>query len=52
MLVQIKDRKYTSFSYCPPFETESPHPFLHKLFHHDEIIYHEPQNKIEIKHPS
>jgi len=50
MLVQIKDRKYSSFSYNPPFETESPHPFLHKLFHGDEIIYHESQNLIKITH--
>jgi len=49
MLVQIEDRKYSHFSYNPPFETDSPHPFLHKLFHDDEIIYHEHQNKIEIK---
>ena len=52
MLVQIKDRKYSSFSYNPPFgiETDTPHPFLHKLFHDDEIIYSERENKIEIKH--
>ena len=50
MLVQIKDRKYSSFSYCPPFETDPPHPFLHKLFHGDEIIYHESQNLIKITH--
>lgn len=52
MLVQIKDRKYNSFSYSPPFriETDSPHPFLHKLFHDDEIIYYESQNLIKINH--
>jgi len=50
MLVQIKDRKYSSFSYCPPFEIDPLHPFLHKLFHGDEIIYSERENKIEIKH--
>lgn len=49
MLVQIKDRKYSSFSYNPPFEIDAPHPFLHKLFHNDEIIYSEKENKIEIK---
>jgi|LauGreSuBDMM15SN_2_FD.fasta_scaffold13648_2 exoribonuclease R len=52
MLVQIKDRKYTSFSYCPSFEieTDTPHPFLHKLFHGDEIIYSERDHKINIQH--
>ena len=50
MLVQIKDRKYTHFSYHPSFENNSPHPFLHKLFHGDEIIYSERENKIEIHH--
>ena len=51
MLVLINDRNYSSFSYCPPFgiEIDIPHPFQHKLFHDDEIIYHEPQNKIKIK---
>lgn len=47
MIVQIKDRKYSSYSYNPLFETDPPHPFLHKLFHGDEIIY---QNKIEIQY--
>ena len=49
MFVQIKDRKYISFSYCPPFENESPHPFLNKLFHGDEIIYSERENKMQIQ---
>lgn len=49
MLVQIKDRKYTDFSFMPPLEIDPPHPFLHKLFHGDEIIYSERENKIEIK---
>lgn len=49
MFVQINDRKYSSFSYSSSFETDPPHPFLHKLFHDDEIIYSERENKIEIK---
>jgi len=50
MIVKIQDRKYSSFSYHPRFETHSPHPFLHKLFHGDEIMYHEQENLIKIKH--
>jgi len=48
MIVQIQDRKYSSFSYSPSFEIDSPHPFLHKLFNGDEIIYSEREKKTEI----
>jgi len=49
MIVNIQDRKYNSYFYDPPIEINHIHPFLHKLFHGDEIIYNERDNKVQIQ---